>query len=168
MQGSIPFSAMQSLRPYLPFQCYSGCAKKKSNPLDMFVRFLHTLGLSSWSDPISTLNSVQTKNKIHTYQIQVPGLMKNGFGNKNGIDRWVKQSPKNNLISIGILWLYVGQTDSTTTQNHDSLLPLTVKHTNGFPQLGNEDKQQKIHQTKSPAIELRPIDFPDMGKIQNL
>ena len=39
---------------------------------------------------------------------------------------------------------------------------------NGLPQSGNEDKQQQIHQTKSPAIEIFLIDFPYMGKLQNL
>ena len=38
---------MQSLMPCFPFQCYSGGVKKKSNPLALSVRILHTLGLSS-------------------------------------------------------------------------------------------------------------------------
>ena len=32
-----PFSATQSLRPWSPFQCYSGVVEKKSNPLALFL-----------------------------------------------------------------------------------------------------------------------------------
>ena len=45
-QGSIPFTATQSLRPYLPFQFSLGCAYKISQPLlilcevTLFTRFI--------------------------------------------------------------------------------------------------------------------------------
>ena len=36
-QGSIPFTATQSLRPYLPFQCSLRCAQNISQPLLIFL-----------------------------------------------------------------------------------------------------------------------------------
>ena len=48
-QGNIPFSATQSLRLCLPFQCYSRCSKKKTNPsrfvyeVPSYTRFIKLL-----------------------------------------------------------------------------------------------------------------------------
>ena len=66
-QGSIPFSAIQSLGLFLPFQCYSGGVKKKANPLALSVRLLHRLGLSSKLRPhFHSKDSPKTNNHIHT------------------------------------------------------------------------------------------------------
>ena len=48
-QGSIPFTATQSLMPYFPFQCSPRCAQKSSQPLlifcevPLFTRFIKTI-----------------------------------------------------------------------------------------------------------------------------
>ena len=66
-QGSIPFSATQSLRLCLPFQCCSGCAKKETSPsrsiceVPSYTRFIKLVQIQFHSKPF------QTKEKICTH-----------------------------------------------------------------------------------------------------
>ena len=111
-QGSIPFSATQSLRLCLPFQCNSGCAKKKTNPLDLSVRFLLTLGLSSYSDPISIPKPVQRPNKrcIHSnYSSEIEGKHHRDQNQKWQLSKTSHPvqfiSQKWSMASCGLKWL---------------------------------------------------------------
>ena len=57
-----PFSVMQSLRPWPPFQCYLGVVEKKFIPLSLSVWFPNAPSLSSTSGPHSPLQcSPRTK-----------------------------------------------------------------------------------------------------------
>ena len=69
-----PFSATQSLRPWIPFQCYSGAVEKKSSPLALLVWLPNTPGLSSNPCLHSHSNTVQdqllhtlNKQEIHSF-----------------------------------------------------------------------------------------------------
>ena len=50
-----PKQIIQSLRPCIPFQCYSGVVEKKSNPIALSVWFPNTPGLSKQAKPPSLL-----------------------------------------------------------------------------------------------------------------
>ena len=64
-QGSIPFTATQSLMPILPFQCSSRVSiEYLLAPLDLSVWFISSLGLSSQFWPLPLL-MVQTKARIY-------------------------------------------------------------------------------------------------------
>ena len=54
----------------------------KQTPLDLPMRFLHTLGLSSQFRPNSTPNQFRSRKICTNNKIQNYGLGENGFGNK--------------------------------------------------------------------------------------
>ena len=92
-QGSIPFSATQSLGLCLPFQCYSGGVEKKSNPLALSVRLMHTLGLSSRLRPHFHSKNSSTKTAEAYTTISRSGIDENRLGSQKQICKWVKQPP---------------------------------------------------------------------------
>ena len=93
-QGIIPFSVVQSLMLCIPFQCYSGCAVRNNQPSRSLSEVPHALDLSSWSSPISTPNSTQTKAQMHTQQLHNLWVEENGLETKS-----ISQVGENNPLT---------------------------------------------------------------------
>ena len=82
---------MQSIGLCPPFQCYSGCAEKKANPLALSMRLQRTLGFSSKLIPhFHSKNRTNTNNDIHTTLIAL-GLKGKHHKDQIGYGNWRTQ-----------------------------------------------------------------------------
>ena len=98
-QGINPFFATQSLRPWPPFQCYSGVVEKKASPLALSVWLPNTPSLSS--KPIPHPHSNIVRRPTTTYM--KPNKLFTSLTGEN--------KPLNHSCP------YRGQNDSTTIYN---------------------------------------------------
>ena len=90
------------------------CKEENQPPISYVCSFLHTLGLSSWSEPISTPNSVQTKAQMHTKKNTQFWVEERWFRKQNELSIWVKQPLIRNFFSRFIYGPNVAKTSSTT------------------------------------------------------
>jgi len=144
-----------------------GVQGRKPTPLDLSVRFLPTLGLSSQFRANSTPNQFKPRKKMHTQQDTNFWVEEKRFATKNTLLKWGKTTQNEQFEFSNDYGHCMSQIDCYKVQNRNSLLSI---HSITQKQISWACTMRKRQQIVNERVQywVLPNNFPAMGRNEEI